>query len=338
MTVAIAPLTGDHIPEAAALFDRWYDRMRGRAPRRPGAGLGEGLLAAALDAPGADRAPAVGARSAAGTLLGYLAVTPLDLAPDDPRLLTAHPRAALVALGAHALREGGAADRTRPYDVLRELYASVAEWLVADRRRVHYVELPAGETAAHAWFRLGFGLERVRGVMPVRPRGRQPRGVEALGIRRAGSGDLPLLGRLAVEAARHQRGTAVFRPQPETALAALPAHCAAVLGDPGAAAWVAARRGEEIGMVVLRPLPEADPLLPEGCVELAQAYVAPAARGAGISRVLLATALAWAYDHGYRHVTASWDAASPESAGHWPAVGFEPVGYRLQRCLDPRLD
>ncbi|MDX6313810.1 MAG: hypothetical protein QOF44_3274, partial [Streptomyces sp.] len=53
--------------------------------------------------------------------------------------------------------------------------------------------------------------------------------------------------------------------------------------------------------------------------------------------ILLATALAWAYDNGYRHITARWHAASPVAAGHWPAVGFKPVAYRLQRVLDPRL-
>ena len=52
---------------------------------------------------------------------------------------------------------------------------------------------------------------------------------------------------------------------------------------------------------------------------------------------LLAPALAWAYDRGYRQVTASWPTASPLAAGHWPALGFAPVAYRLCRVLDPRI-
>ena len=89
-------------------------------------------------------------------------------------------------------------------------------------------------------------------------------------------------------------------------------------------------------MVVLTPVPPA-PFVPEATVELAEAYVEPAARGQGISRVLLATALAWAYDRGYRQVAADWPAASPMVAGHWPKVGFAPAAYRLCRILDPRI-
>ena len=76
---------------------------------------------------------------------------------------------------------------------------------------------------------------------------------------------------------------------------------------------------------------------PHLCHALAEAYVEPAARGQGISRVLLATALAWAYDRGYRQVAADWPAASPMVAGHWPKVGFAPAAYRLCRILDPRI-
>ncbi|WP_431951565.1 N-acetyltransferase family protein [Actinacidiphila sp. bgisy167] len=331
MTVAISPLTTEHVPESAALLDRWYARARKSLPHQSGRTTappaGEGLLGGVLAAPGAEAVLARGG----GTLAGYLVATPLDVADDDLAALRAHPRSALVPYGAHALRGGRDGE-----DVLRALYAAVAERLVAQRRHVHYVDLPADEAVAAAWFRGGFGLERVRGLMAVRPRGRQPRGVEALSVRRAGPGDLDRIGRMAVEAARADRGTAVFRPQPERALAALRTHYADALADARSGAWIAARRGEEIGMVVLTPA-ASGPVVPDGCVELAEAYVTQAARGEGISRVLLATALAWAYDSGYRHITASWPAASPVSAGHWPAVGFRPVAYRLQRILDPRI-
>ncbi|WP_406262401.1 GNAT family N-acetyltransferase [Actinacidiphila glaucinigra] len=333
MTVAIAPLTTEHVPEAAALLDRWYARTRKALPHQPGrtgAPPGEELLGKVLAGPGVE---AVLARGGDGTVTGYLAATPLDLADDDRAVLRAHPRSALVSYGGHALRGGrdGVGE-----DVLRGLYAAVAARLVAEGRHVHYVDLPADDAVASAWFRTGFGLERMRGLMAVRPRGRQPRGVDALSVRRAGPGDLDRIGRMAVEAARADRGTAVFRPQPDGALATLRTHYADTLADARCGAWVAARRGEEVGMVVLTPAAPG-PVLPDGCVELVEAYVTQAARGEGISRVLLATALAWAYDSGYRYITASWPAGSPVSAGHWPAVGFRPVAYRLQRVLDPRM-
>ncbi|WP_329321246.1 GNAT family N-acetyltransferase [Streptomyces sp. NBC_01262] len=327
MTLATAPLTAEHIPQAAVLLDRWYSRAARPRPAVPP--TGEELLAKIIAEPYAEAACA---RAGGGVFAGYLAALPLDLAPEDPEVLDSHPRSALVPFGGHALRSG------RETETLRALYTVVAERLVAQRRLVHYVDLPADESAAMAWFRLGFGLAQVRGLMPVKPRGRQPRGVEALTIRRAGTGELDLdrIGRMAAEAARQQQRSAVFLPQPEPALAALRKRYAVTLGDPRSAAWVAARRGEEIGMVLLARA-EPSPVLPEPCAELSLAYVAPSARGEGISRILLATALAWAFDNGYRNITARWHAASPVAAGHWPAVGFKPVAYRLQRVLDPRL-
>lgn len=323
MTVATAPLTAEHIPLAAALLDRWYSRAVPRPAMPP---AGEELLGKLLAEPYAEAACA---RVRGGEFAGYLAALPLDLDADDPAVLHSHPRSALVPFGGHALRAG------RETDALRALYAVVAERLVEQRRLVHYVDLPASDSAAMAWFRLGFGLDMVRGVMQVRPRGRQPRGVDALGIRRAGLGDLDRIGRMSAESARQQQRSAVFLPQPDAALAALRTHCSDALTDARSAAWVAARRGEEIGMVLLTPAGP-NPMLPPACVELGEAYVAPSARGEGISRILLATALAWAYDNGYRHISARWHATSPLAAGHWPAVGFKPVAYRLQRVLDPR--
>lgn len=331
MTLAIVPLTTEHIPEAAALHDRWYARARRSLPYQSGRTTapptGEELLGKILAEPHVE---AASARAATGGFGGYLAAVPVDLAEDERAVLETHPRSALIPFGGHALRAG------QETEALRGLYAVVAERLVAQRRLVHYVDLPADDAAALAWFRLGFGLEQVRGLMPVKARGRQPRGVDALTIRRAGPGDLPQIGRMAVESARHRQRSAVFLPQPEPALATLRTHYVRALADPRSAAWVAARRGEEVAMVVLTPA-TTGPVVPEASAELAESYVTPSARGEGVSRVLLATALAWAYDNDYRHITARWHAASLPAAGHWPAVGFKPVAHRLHRVLDPRI-
>lgn len=331
MTVATAPLTPDHIPLAVQRYDRWFARARRPPAQRSwladGPVRGAELLGKLQAVPGLE---ALRALDADGTMIGYLAARPVTLTPDDPAALRTHPRSALVPYGGHALPGG------RETEVLRSLYAKVAERLVADRRLVHYVQVPAGDIATAPWSDLGFGRELVQGLMAVKARGRQPRGVEGLGIRRAGPGDLPQIGRMAAESARRQRESAVFQPQPEGALAALRLRYADALADPRCGAWIASRRGEEIAMVVVVPAMP-DPVVPESCVELAEAYVEPSARGEGISRVLLATALAWAYDNGHRYMSARWHSASPLAAGHWPAVGFRPVGYRLARTLDARI-
>ncbi|MDI5966091.1 GNAT family N-acetyltransferase [Streptomyces sp. SL13] len=333
MTFAIAPMSAEHIPESAALLDRWYARTR----RRPFAGVGtsgstassagydsEERLAKLLAEPGAEAVVARGSRAKAA---GYLVAGPSGDLGDDRPDDHGGPRAALVAHGGHAPAPG------IETEALRELYAAVSERLVARGRTVHHVELPADDAVAMAWFRLGFGLEAVRGVIPVKGSGRQPRGVEGLSIRRAGPADLAPVGRMAAESSAYRRKAAMFQPQPEEVLARQRVRYADALGDPACGAWLAMRRGEEAGMVVVTPA-RPGPFTPQDTAELAEAYVEPTARGEGVSRVLLATAQAWAFGHGYRQLTASWPTASPLAAGHWPTLGFTPVTYRLCRVID----
>ncbi|SEN85254.1 GNAT family N-acetyltransferase [Actinacidiphila rubida] len=331
MTVAIAPLTAEHIPLAVQRYDRWFARARRPPSQRAwladGPVRGEELLGKLQAAPGLEACRAL---DADGQLIAHLAAIPLDLAPDNASALRSHPHSALVPHGGHSLPSG------RESEVLRAMYARVSERLVAERRLVHYVDVPAGDTATAPWADLGFGRELVHGLMAVRARGRQPRGVGGLGIRRAGPSDLPQVGRMAAESSRGQRGPGMFQPQPEAGLAALRLRYADALADPRCGAWIASRRGEEIGMVLLVPAAPG-PVVPDTCVELMEAFVEPAARGEGISRVLLATALAWAYDNGHRYMSARWHSASPLAAGHWPRIGFRPVAYRLSRTLDSRI-
>jgi GNAT superfamily N-acetyltransferase len=336
MTFAIAPMSAEHISESAALLDRWYARTR----RRPFSAVGtSGATAAAatydsteriarlLGEPGIEAVVARGERS---RLAGYLAVAPTDSLDDDRPDDHGGPRSALVPHGAHALHQGWEPE------ALREMYAAVAERLVTRGRLVHHVELPADDAVAMAWFRLGFGLEQIRGVMPVKGSGRQPRGVEGLTIRRAGPADLAPIGRMAADSAAYRRQAAMFQPQSEEVLAAQRTRYADALADPDCGVWLAVRRGEEAGMIVLTPA-ATGPFTPEETAELSTAYVEPNSRGEGVSRVLLATAVAWAYGRGYRQITATWPTASPLAAGHWPTLGFAPVTYRLCRVIDPRI-
>ena len=336
MTFAIAPMSAEHIPESAALLDRWYARTRKRpfsavgtsGAAAPCAGYdSQERVAALLAQPGVEAVVARGSRS---RFSGYLAVAPTEALGDDRPTDHGGPRSALVAHGGHALHGGS------EQQALRELYAAVADRLVSRGRLIHHAELPADDTVAAAWFRLGFGLEQIRGVIPVKGSGRQPRGVEGLTIRRAGPADLAPIGRMAADSAAHRRGSAMFQPLPQSVLTDQRTRYADALGDPRCGAWLAMRRGEEAGMMIITPA-RTGPFTPEDTAELAEAYVEPTARGEGVSRVLLATALAWAYGRGYRQLTASWPTASVLAAGHWPALGFSPVTYRLCRVVDPRV-
>jgi GNAT superfamily N-acetyltransferase len=330
MALELSPLATEHIPAAGALVDQWYGKARKAlpylSPRGSAYPSGFDLVERRLAEPGCVSSAAY----ERGAMAGFLVAGAVDLKPDEYAALHTHPRSAAVGYGGFTAVAG------RETEVLRELYVAVAARLAAQRRLAHYVCMPADDTVAMAWFRLGFGLEWVRGLMPIKARGRQPREVGRLAIRRAGPGDLPQIGRMAVEVARAHQQSAVFAPQPDEALTALRGHYAGALADPRSAAWLAVRGGEEVGMVVLVPAVPG-PVVPEATVELAEAFVEPTARGEGVSRVLLATALAWAYDNGYRHVAARWHTTSRHAAGHWPRIGFKPVTYGLTRTLDPRL-
>ncbi len=336
MTFAIAPMSAEHIPESAALLDRWYARTR----KRPFSAVGtSGAAASSAGYDSADRlaellavpgVEAVVARGSRSRFTGYLAVAPSESLGADRPDDHGGPRSALIAHGGHALHPG------TENDAVRELYAAVADRLVTRGRLIHHVELPADDTVAMAWFRLGFGLEQIRGVVPVKGSGRQPRGVEGLSIRRAGPADLAPIGRMAADSAGHRRKSATFQPVSEDVLTEQRSRYADALADPNCGAWLAMRRGEEAGMMILTPA-RTGPFTPEETAELSEAYVEPNARGEGISRVLLATALAWAYGRGYRQLTATWPTASPLTAGHWPTLGFSPVTYRLCRVVDPGI-
>lgn len=330
MALELSPLATEQIPAAAYLVDQWYARARKAlpylSPRDSAFPDGLQLVERRLADPGCVTAAAYDR----GEMAGFLAACALDLEPEQNDALYAHPHAAVVGFGGFTAAHG------RETEVVRELYGAVAAPLTAQGRIAHYVRMPADDAVAAAWFRIGFGLESVRGLMPIKARGRQPREVGRLAIRRAGPGDLAQVGRMAVEVARTHQQAAAFLPQPEEALTALRGHYADALADPRSAAWLAVRGGEEVGMVVLTPIAPG-PVVPEATVELAEAFVEPAARGEGVSRVLLATALAWAYDSGYRYVAARWRSGSLSAAAHWPRVGFRAVDYGLVRMLDPRL-
>jgi GNAT superfamily N-acetyltransferase len=62
----------------------------------------------------------------------------------------------------------------------------------------------------------------------------------------------------------------------------------------------------------------------------------PGARGQGVERALVDTALTWAHDHGYQRVSVDFDSANPLSRPFWLHTGFRPAGYGVLRLIDGR--
>lgn len=76
--------------------------------------------------------------------------------------------------------------------------------------------------------------------------------------------------------------------------------------------------GTPIGCGALRPLEE-------GCAELKRMYVAPSARGRGVSRLLLTGLEAEAVGRGWTTVLLETGPRQPEAIGLYTSAGYRPV-------------
>jgi GNAT superfamily N-acetyltransferase len=102
-------------------------------------------------------------------------------------------------------------------------------------------------------------------------------------------------------------------------------------------AWV---DGEAVGCGAVRPAPTGE----EGTAEIKRMYVAPAARGRGISRALLAALENRARELGYGRVILETGIRQQEAMALYESAGYMPIpnygGYRasvLSRCFEKPL-
>ena len=104
-------------------------------------------------------------------------------------------------------------------------------------------------------------------------------------------------------------------------------------------AWLALQNEEILAVQAYYPVAsEPNNLLSDdGWIELAAATTLPAVRGQGIGRALTAHGLHWARGAGYTVCLSDWRATNLLASRFWPRRGFEPVYYRLERRIDPRV-
>lgn len=221
-------------------------------------------------------------------------------------------------------------------ELMHLLYAEAARGWVADGRGHHYVVVPAADPReVDGWLRLAFCHEQVHGIRRTGDLAPVP-GVH---VRRGRSSDVeamrPLLGLIA----QAQRGAPTFAfvaPQFDEGLADAYAQ---LLVDPEYQVWLGELAGALAGFAVTRAVGGAGfgATQPTGAIELAVAATAKRFRARGVQSALVAAALTWAAQEGYRICVADWRTANLESSRFWPGRGFQPVAYRLHRVLDPRI-
>ena len=163
-------------------------------------------------------------------------------------------------------------------EVLREMYAGLAEEWVRAGCIGHYPSVPASEPELiEAWYSLGFGQDNVAAVRDTSaPEAAAPNGIE---IRRAGPDDQEPIEDLFEELSRHLAGPATFAAtRPESWIERLNLEVA-LAKDGHNVYWLALRNGKAIGVQHMEPTATGRPYLPEECIQLQHAVTVTDVRG-----------------------------------------------------------
>jgi GNAT superfamily N-acetyltransferase len=220
----------------------------------------------------------------------------------------------------------------------REMYAAAAERWLLRGSFVHYV-CPAAvdETVVGAFFSLGFGQYSVynwRDLTPVA-------GPEAeLAIRQVDLDGFDDVWQLRQGLWRYNATSPILHAGVRPAGAASERWVEeerAKVADGRNAFFVGYRDGLPVGLTVFTP-PEPDYLLtPDGAGYLWLAYVDEDARAGGIGAAMVNRGFAWAREQGYELCTVGYYAPNLLGARFWQSKGFKPLGYTLERRIDPRI-
>lgn len=331
MALRIVPFEPSHFDLAAELLAERHRRDRAREPRLPAAferpDAARPLIEHAFDVPGARGVVAL----RDGAPVGYLVAAP-QLIPQTHAMSQYFPlRGAFSWYPHHAVASGEDAR-----ELYRLMYAHLADALVRAGMFAHFVETPARDAdAQETLFSLGFGRDLCAAVRDVD----LPVGSGAdVEVHVASMEDLDVVMGLVAELTLHHALSPIFLPAVPEAQPAQREFQRNVQADPANAHFVAYRDGRALGMQTFLASGLLNPMCsPEGSVYLSQGIVSKEARFGGVGKALLARAMAWARDRGYRYCSLHYATANLEGAAFWTSQGFEPLSYRLCRRIDERV-
>ena len=224
-----------------------------------------------------------------------------------------------------ALDDHGLAAGEDP-SLYRELYAAAAAAWVEAGYLDHYAVVPAADDVLAAWYSLSFAQQQVHGKRALqREAVPEPEGFT---LRRGGPKDIDIAMELAFVIFDHQAAGPTWAGAPAPPEEEARASYAEYLAEDGVAYFIAERRGEPLGHLILERAGEEE-------TELTIAATLPAARGLGVGTALTRYALAWAWEQGYRACITDWRSANLLAGRFWPSMGFEPTAYRLFRSIVP---
>ena len=276
----------------------------------PGSGFSDPIAAAQALSPGA--VPPLSAVAVDGGRVAGFVMSPLP----DPL------RPARIRIS--DLHHAAVPDAARP--AYRDLYGWLSAHLVRhgcfDHRFLVLARPP--ETMA-AFFELGFGIDQVKGVLPIgsaRPNSAaEPATAE----------DEDELVGLWIELAQFHARPPILDPA-RLHLPSMRTDLRSAIADENRAVLVVRRAGRVVGMTEAHP----DSRYPHTiCIGLN--VVTETERARGIGSALLDGIAAWARERGAGFLSVSWASANPVSDAFYRARGFAPVRYELARRIDTRI-
>jgi ribosomal protein S18 acetylase RimI-like enzyme len=324
--VEIRPLRDDDLGAAAELLAERHRRHRRFEP----------LLPERYERVDEARSAVEGARRKGGAsgvvavrdgrVVGYLIGAPDDEGAWGPNEWIDHP--------GHAAEEP---------ELLRDLYAAVAERAISAGRGRHYILVPAGDRdVLDAWYRVGFGQQQGYGIREVQDEPWPPR------VREAVAADLEAVLPLTLAISRHHAGSPVFSDNAarrvesyEASMDAVRAQLEADIDAEGIATLVAEVDGRIVGFLEACAAElsgdgvdgHATLARPDNACYLAFAATDPEARGLGTGVELTSAAFAWAHRASYRTMLTDWRMTNLLASRFWPRRGFRTTFLRLYRSI-----
>ena len=228
-------------------------------------------------------------------------------------------------------------------ELIRDLYAALAEGPVAEGRGRHYVLVPASSAERlDAWYRLGFGQQQAYGIREVEETAWPER------VREAALRDIDAVLPFTTAISRHHAHSPVFSDNAarrvEGAAEAKEAVRAQLEEDIAAgeiATLVAEVDGRIVGFLEACAAElsgdgvdgHATLARPDGACYLAFAATDPEARGLGTGVDLTNAAFAWAHRAGYSTMVTDWRVPNLLASRFWPRRGFRTTFLRLYRSI-----
>lgn len=328
MKTAFKPFTADMLPRAAELLARRQQRDRASLPILPQRFEDARVAEQAIRAVWEKKFHYGYAAFREDEMLAYLI---------GEHVIQPWARCGYVYLPGYAVAES----ESESAAVIQDLYARLGDDWVANGVFSHGMYVSAAdEDVIGALFDIGFGKERVDGLLDLRglniPAAETPAG---LAIRVAEKGDAHHLGELSPLIMNALAKAPYWHPTIPDDYPELEAGWSELAEDKDWTVWLALEKETALGACGFYEEQETDTgmLIPPRTISFSIAATQPAARGRGISRALVWRGLAQAQKDGFEICYTDWISPNLPAARHWPRFGFKDVAYRLSKRVDPMI-